>query len=201
MTITAEQLAELKAAFAEYDYGEKIALPIETARALIAAAEEVEKLRGEIESARHIMRDTLWMAHRYADGRDTYTREILKRAIESAAELGAVGQDNWREPIHADDPLGAYSRDLSEEEYRRIIAERRAIETWAAHKRKEGRDAAFAAGKREGIEAAAKTAKDALAKLVEEGEWLGDEYIDGVNDSVTAIRALIEEPKEKSDGE
>jgi len=46
-----------------------------------------EELMAEIRTYRSIITNTLWMSRRYADGRDTYTPEMVEEAIEQCAEL------------------------------------------------------------------------------------------------------------------
>lgn len=57
-------------------------------------------------------------------------------------------------------------------------------------------ESAFAAGRKAGIEASITTANEYLANVDEQEEAIDGAYIDGVDDVVAAIRALIDEEKD-----
>jgi len=46
-----------------------------------------QELMDEIVIYRKIIRDSIWMARRYADGRDTYTPQMVEEALEQCAKL------------------------------------------------------------------------------------------------------------------
>ena len=54
---------------------------------------EIERLTKERDDARHVVRQTLWMARRYADGRNTYAVEMYNDAAKIAIDGGfALGE-------------------------------------------------------------------------------------------------------------
>jgi len=68
----------------------------------------VEKLKNiEIENntLREIIKDTLWMARRYADGRMTYAAITLNEALDRAASIGLTVEDDatLKDPKYATD--------------------------------------------------------------------------------------------------
>lgn len=48
----------------------------------------MRKLKEENEILKEIIKDTLWMAQRYADGRSTYAPHLLNIAVHKLDELG-----------------------------------------------------------------------------------------------------------------
>lgn len=52
----------------------------------------------------HIIRETLWMARRYADGRSTYAPETVNKCIDKALELG-IDLDGPPEEMYASDGM------------------------------------------------------------------------------------------------
>lgn len=49
---------------------------------------ENERFKKENKKLRKIIADTIWMARRYADGRQTYSVSMVNDAIDSCKELG-----------------------------------------------------------------------------------------------------------------
>jgi len=65
-----------------------------------------EELERENHALRHIVRETIWMARRYADGRSTYAPSMVNEAITEALRLGIqVDPDGATEKIYADDGM------------------------------------------------------------------------------------------------
>jgi hypothetical protein len=57
-------------------------------------AKSMQELEQENYILRSIIKDTLWMARRYADGRSTYAPSAVNMAIEKAKQLGiTIGTD------------------------------------------------------------------------------------------------------------
>ena len=81
-----------------------------TGRALedraIAAEASLAAVTAERDALRGIVRDTLWMARRYADGRRTYAVGMCNDAIAKAAELGLTFEDKPDVPFIARDGDG-----------------------------------------------------------------------------------------------
>ena len=48
----------------------------------------------EIKDLRSIIRDTLWMARRYADGRQSYSVDMVNNSIDLAESLGIKINDD-----------------------------------------------------------------------------------------------------------
>lgn len=60
-----------------------------------------------------IIRDTIWMARRYADGRSTYAPDTFNRAVDLALELGITLKPDSGDKIYADDGMGGkWSREF-----------------------------------------------------------------------------------------
>ena len=53
-----------------------------------------QQLIDDIGVYRNIISSTLWMSRRYADGRDTYTPEMVEEAIAKCAELKLFIEDD-----------------------------------------------------------------------------------------------------------
>lgn len=62
------------------------------------------------EQLESIIRDIMWMARRYADGRSTYAPNMFNRAMDLCIDLGVnVKPDGPDQKIYADDGmLGKY---------------------------------------------------------------------------------------------
>lgn len=63
----------------------------------------IKKLKEENEILKEIIRDTLWMAQRYADGRSTYAPYVLNMAIHKLDGLGLAY-------LHVGDPAAEHRR-------------------------------------------------------------------------------------------
>ena len=60
-----------------------------------------------------IIRDTLWMARRYADGRSTYAPDMYNRAADLAIQLGVVWKPDKNGEVYATDGMfGQWNSDL-----------------------------------------------------------------------------------------
>ncbi len=69
------------------------------------------KATDRIRKLEYIIRETLWMARRYADGRRTYAPGTVNEAIDLALELG-IDIAGPTEPIYATDgDLGEWNPD------------------------------------------------------------------------------------------
>lgn len=58
----------------------------------------IKKLKEENEILKEIIRDTLWMAQRYADGRSTYAPHVFNMAVHKLDGLGLAH-------LHVGDPV------------------------------------------------------------------------------------------------
>jgi hypothetical protein len=74
---------EIESAFAEY---------IEEVDQL---SSKVEFLEDSVEKLSKIIVDTIWMARRYADGRQTYAPEMANDALDMCKELGIKIDSDW----------------------------------------------------------------------------------------------------------
>lgn len=63
----------------------------------------MKKLKEENEILKKIIKDTLWMAQRYADGRSTYAPSMVNLAIHKLDGLGLAH-------LHVGDPAAEYKR-------------------------------------------------------------------------------------------
>lgn len=89
-----------------------------------------EKLRKEYEmhnetirfACESIIRDTLWMARRYADGRNTYAVSMYNRAARAAKTLGIIEDKDM--------PDGYWALDGSGPEYDGLTKEERKEYKW-----------------------------------------------------------------------
>lgn len=63
----------------------------------------VKKLKEENEILKEIIRDTLWMAQRYADGRSTYAPFMFNLMVHKLDELGLAH-------LHVGDPAENHKR-------------------------------------------------------------------------------------------
>jgi hypothetical protein len=80
-----------------------------------------EELKAENERLRSIIRETLWMACRYAHGRNTYAVGMYNDAAREAQRLGCA-VDNGNEPIFAlDGDLRNGISNLSPEERQEAV--------------------------------------------------------------------------------
>lgn len=97
----------------------------EAATALTEARAEIKRLIGERDEARGIVRDTYWMAVRYADGRMSYAPGMCNRAIQKAYDAGWLTYHDHKQHDH--DPQ--YAREGDRPEYRSIEDRARAAES------------------------------------------------------------------------
>lgn len=75
-------------------------------------ADQPPPIENEIEQLRAIVRDTLWMACRYAHGRQSYAVAMYNEAARKAQALGVLeSRSASSEPIFAID--GSLSREMS----------------------------------------------------------------------------------------
>lgn len=87
--------------------------------------EAAESLRAALDEARAIIRETLWMARRYADGRGTYATSSYNDAARKALAAGIVEASSGKdEPIWASDLAGASYAGLSQGEHDAAVAYR-----------------------------------------------------------------------------
>lgn len=70
----------------------------------------MKKLKEENEALKQIIKDTLWMAQRYADGRSTYAPHVLNMAVHRLDELGLAH-------LHVGDPAENHKRFASDGMY------------------------------------------------------------------------------------
>lgn len=77
-----------------------------------AQAAELERVKGERDEAQSVVRETLWMAGRYADGRATYAVEMYNAARQKAVKGGYAG--DAKEAIDGHDPERATLQERAE---------------------------------------------------------------------------------------
>jgi len=111
--------------FGTHTIGTPDALCQEAATALTEARADIERLTGERDEARGIVRDTHWMAVRYADGRMSYAPGMCNRAIQKAYDAGWLTYHDHKQ--HGHDPQ--YAREGDRPEYRSIEARADAAES------------------------------------------------------------------------
>lgn len=70
----------------------------------IKQKEELTALQVKNQRLEHIIRETLWMARRYADGRMTYAPETVNKCIDETFELG-IDLSGPAEEIYAKDGI------------------------------------------------------------------------------------------------
>lgn len=71
------------------DHGEMLD---DATAALRTAADRLESALAQRDEARHVVRETLWMAGRYANGRQTYAVSMYNEARETAEAGGYAGE-------------------------------------------------------------------------------------------------------------
>ena len=60
-----------------------------------------------------IIRDIIWMARRYADGRSTYAPDMFNRAADRAIQLGITWKHDKNGEVYATDGMfGNWNSDL-----------------------------------------------------------------------------------------
>lgn len=66
-------------------------------------------LEEEKQELKRIIKETLWMARRYADGRSTYAPEMVNKCIMSAEKLGISLEGPVDEPYAKDGMFGVWN--------------------------------------------------------------------------------------------
>lgn len=68
-----------------------------------------------------IIRDTLWMARRYADGRQSYATGMYNEAARLALKLDVIPVDNCDGTWWAEDSMGIRFSSLSDDEWKQMM--------------------------------------------------------------------------------
>jgi len=75
------------------------------------------------QTLKYIIKNTLWMARRYADGRRSYATSMYNEAARMALSLGIINEnDNPDGTWWAEDSDGLEFSGLNEEEYKQLLA-------------------------------------------------------------------------------
>jgi hypothetical protein len=114
---TSEVVARLLAKKVHASYGvDRVDILVEPSALEVEAAALISSLVAERDEARQIVRDTHWMAVRYADGRQSYAVGMCNDAMRKAYDAGWLTYSEYRQ--HDLDPQ--YARDGSKPEYRHV---------------------------------------------------------------------------------